>query len=466
MLSDDETVNRPAELIDALGSGRVFDGSSAAMTQLPDNSVALVVTSPPYFVGKEYELAITGDGGAKAQSVPATYFEFLELLHDVFRECVRVLEPGGRIAVNIANLGRKPYRSLSADVIQILQDRLGLLLRGEVIWEKSEASAGSCAWGSFAKASNPVLRDLTERVLIASKGRFQRAIAVKERRKLLLPHESTMTNDEFVDVTRDVWRIDAESATRVGHPAPFPIELPRRLIDLYTYRGDLVVDPFAGSGTTLVAAARAGRIGIGYDTDPHYAELARGRLAAEVQRMASLRELPNATALTFDDRQERYQARAVDEGKKVTDIARRVLTDAGFTVIAPRKRSSDLVDLECQIDNADGSARWWVDVAGGFTTSRPGLQRTDVAWKLLGRVNVVNAAPGDPVLVLTPSAPKRGSAGDRAIRAVGPRAIFDVIELYDPAGIERLRSYASSTSPSALPGFWTDAELGRAAAAG
>jgi DNA modification methylase len=466
VLSDDETVNRPAELIDALGAGQVFDGSSTAMSQLPDNSVALVVTSPPYFVGKEYELAVTGEGGATPQRVPATYFEFLEMLHDVFRECVRVLEPGGRIAVNIANLGRKPYRSLSADVIQILQDRLGLLLRGEVIWEKAETSAGSCAWGSFAKASNPVLRDMTERVVIASKGRFQRALAVKERRTLHLPHESTLTNDEFVEVTRDVWRIDAESATRIGHPAPFPIELPRRLIDLYTYRGDLVLDPFAGSGTTLVAAARADRIGIGYDTDPHYAELARSRLATEVQRVATLHDPSAAPATTFDDRQEQYQARAVHEGKKVTDVAARVLTEAGFTVNASRKRSSDLLDFECQVDNADRSARWWVDVVGAFTTSRPGLQRTDVVWKLLGRVNVVNAAPGDPVLVLTPSAPKRGSAGDRAIRAVGPRTIFDVIELYDPAGMERLRAYATGTSLSTLPGFWTEAELGKAAGTG
>jgi modification methylase len=185
------------------------------------------------------------------------------MLRSVFEECRRVLEPGGRIAVNVANLGRKPYRSLSADVISILQDDLGLLLRGEVIWEKSSASSGSCAWGSFAKASNPVLRDMTERVVIASKGRFSRAMSLKARRAQGLPWESTLANDEFVDVTRDVWRIDAESATRIGHPAPFPVELPRRLIDLYTYRGDLVVDPFVGSGTTVVAAVRTGRIGIG-----------------------------------------------------------------------------------------------------------------------------------------------------------------------------------------------------------
>ena len=281
-ISDDEQVNRPAELIELLGTGRLFEGNSADMAQLPDSSVALVVTSPPYFVGKEYELAVTGELGGDDR-IPGTYIEFLEMLHSVFAECVRVLEPGGRIAVNVANLGRKPYRSLSADVITILQDRLGLLVRGEVIWEKAATSSGSCAWGSFAKASNPVLRDMTERVIVASKGRFSRAVGAKDRERAALPHKSTLANDEFVDVTKDVWRIDAESATRVGHPAPFPVELPRRLIDLYTYEGDIVLDPFAGAGTTLVAAARTGRIGVGFDTDPEYIEIGAGPARARAR---------------------------------------------------------------------------------------------------------------------------------------------------------------------------------------
>ncbi|MGH1503424.1 MAG: DNA methyltransferase, partial [Acidimicrobiales bacterium] len=160
-ISDDDTVARPAELIERLGAGAAFCASSTEMADLPDNSVALVVTSPPYFVGKDYELEIS-------EGIPATYLDYLQMLRDVFAECARVLEPGGRIAVNVANLGRKPYRSLSADVIAILQDDLGLLLRGEVIWEKAATSSGSCAWGSFGKASNPVLRDMTERVIIAS----------------------------------------------------------------------------------------------------------------------------------------------------------------------------------------------------------------------------------------------------------------------------------------------------------
>ena len=118
------------------------------MPQVPTGSVALVVTSPPYFAGKQYELSLGVDG------VPATYFEYLQLLRDVFAECKRVLEPGGRIAVNVANLGRRPYRSLSGDVTTILQD-LGLLLRGEVIWWKGRAAGGSCAWGIVPASGEP-----------------------------------------------------------------------------------------------------------------------------------------------------------------------------------------------------------------------------------------------------------------------------------------------------------------------
>src|SRR5690606_34187835 len=123
-----------------------------------DKSVALVVTSPPYFVGKEYEDEVIRAALEREPigEVPGTYREYLQLLHDVFAECVRVLEPGGRIAVNVANLGRKPYRSLSSDVIRILED-LGLLLRGEVIWQKGKTTSASCAWGSFRSPANPVL---------------------------------------------------------------------------------------------------------------------------------------------------------------------------------------------------------------------------------------------------------------------------------------------------------------------
>ena len=202
-LSDDESVNA-CSIADSIVHGDARD-----MGTCEESSIALVVTSPPYFAGKEYEQAM-GEG-----HVPADYVEFLAMLRDVFSECKRVLEPGGRIAVNVANLGRKPYRSLAGDVTTILQDELAMLLRGEVVWVKAKGAAGSCAFGSYMKASNPVLRDLTERVVIASKGRFDRAIPAKERAVLGLPHESDITKEEFLASTLDVWEIRPERAKRL-----------------------------------------------------------------------------------------------------------------------------------------------------------------------------------------------------------------------------------------------------------
>ncbi len=182
---------------------RCVCGDARRMDDVEDDSVALVVTSPPYFAGKQYEEELDREG------VPGSYVEYLELLRDVFAECKRVLEPGGRIAVNVANLGRKPYRSLAADVMAILQDDLHLLPRGEIVWQKGEGASGSCAWGSFRSAANPVLRDVTERVVVASKGRFGRALSPKARRAAGLPHESTHRGG----------RLHGAHPRRLGHPA-------------------------------------------------------------------------------------------------------------------------------------------------------------------------------------------------------------------------------------------------------
>src|SRR5918996_671165 len=274
-LSDDDVVNPPG-VVD-----EIYVGDSRSMDRVRPASVALVVTSPPYFAGKQYEEELGKEG------IPASYAEYLRFLEDVFAECVRKLEPGGRIAVNVANLGRKPYRSLSADVVGILQDRLGLLLRGEVIWRKARGAGGNCAWGSFRSPANPVLRDLTERVVVASKGRFDRAVDRVRREREGLPHVATSTADEFMEATLDVWELAPESATRVGHPAPFPVELPQRFIELYTYAGDVVLDPFMGAGSKAVAAVHTGRHYLGYDTDPGYVEAARSRVTAERNRLAA-----------------------------------------------------------------------------------------------------------------------------------------------------------------------------------
>ncbi|HVE95197.1 MAG TPA: site-specific DNA-methyltransferase [Acidimicrobiales bacterium] len=412
-------------------------GDARSMTSLSDNSVALVVTSPPYFAGKQYEEELGRDG------VPSSYLEYLTLLRDVFAECKRVLEPGGRIAVNVANLGRRPYRSLASDVIRILQDDLGLLLRGEIVWQKGDGASGSCAWGSFRSPANPVLRDLTERVIVASKGRFDRARSAKQRRAEGLPHEATLTSDEFMAATLDVWEMNAESARRVNHPAPFPVELPRRLIDLYTYADDLVLDPFMGSGSTLVAASRARRRYVGYDLDASYCDIARERVALEGQPSADAKEVPDGAVLA---------------------IAERALGAAGFEITgrAAKQRGLGLA-VAFEVRNAFGVV-WYVDVAGSFTTARAGLDRTDAALRAVGRAHVLRETGRPPLMLLTPHVPKPGSDADRILRSAGPKTVFDVLELLSDEANVRLAAYAQMAGMTGpLPGFWYEKDIGATA---
>ena len=421
-LSDDETVPPPFAVTEPF-----VCGDSRAMTALPDGCVALVVTSPPYFAGKQYEEELTAD------HVPSSYVEFLAMLRDVFSECVRVLEPGGRIAVNVANLGRKPYRSLSADVIRILQDDLGLLLRGEVIWRKAVGATGSCAWGSYRSPTNPVLRDLTERVIIASKGRFDRARSAAVRAKENLPHVATIATDDFLSLTLDVWDIAPESAKRVGHPAPFPVELPEHLIRLYTYEHDLVLDPFLGSGTSMVAASRLGRRYIGYDLDPEYVAIARARVASEGMRTDDLEGV---------------------ESLGGAKLAEAVLRNAGFTIdmIGPRiARTGVRVDFRC----TDALGKDWLfKIVGAHTTHRAGMANVGAVWDTLGRLHAIrDHVDGAPVVLLTTRLPERKSEPARALRAAGPSAYFDVIDLLGDGDRERLARYGAGTR-TALPGWW------------
>ena len=437
-VSDDHEVPEPYEI-----SVPFVEGDARNMDTVLDNSVALVVTSPPYFAGKQYEEELEREG------IPSSYLEYLDMLRAVFAECARKLEPGGRIAVNVANLGRKPYRSLSADVIRILQDDLHLLLRGEVIWRKGEGAAGNCAWGSFRLAANPVLRDITERVIIASKGRFDRAKDRPGRERLGLPSQSTIDADEFMAATLDVWDIPPESARRVSHPAPFPVELPERLIRLYTYRGDLVLDPFMGSGSTLVAAARLDRRFVGYDLDPTYVDIARLRVRDEgdtapapVESAATTSEA-TASEPDVDNDSADFQARASREGKAAQALAEDLLNTTGFTIVAKnqRVRGTGVVINFIATDAAE--VEWYFDVSGAFTSTRGGLLRTDTVWKSLGRAQALARAGKSPIVFLTSHLPNKGSEGDIALRCALEDIVYDAIEMRSPAGYEKLRKYAA-----------------------
>lgn len=234
---------------------QIFTHSSEQMPELPDNSVHLMVTSPPYNVSKDYDENLSLN-------------EYLALLERVLTETKRVLVDGGRVCVNIANVGRKPYIPLTMYVNQIMLD-LGFLMRGEIIWDKSASSGVSMAWGSYKSASNPVLRDTHEYILVFSKGDFKRE---KKGKK------DSICKENFIQWSKSIWHFNAVSARKIGHPAPFPVELPKRLIEFYSFENDIILDPFMGSGTSAVAALQLGRKFVGYEINADYVSLANKRL--------------------------------------------------------------------------------------------------------------------------------------------------------------------------------------------
>lgn len=235
----------------------IYCHTSEAMEHVPDASVALAFTSPPYNAGKAYDADLDLEA-------------YLRLIGRVGAEVYRVLKPGGRYVVNIANLGRKPYIPLHA-YFYALHMEIGFQPAGEVIWQKGKGMSGNCAWGSWRSAKAPRLRDLHEYLLVFVKETFSR------------PDRgvSTISDQEFMAATLSIWEIPPESAKKVGHPAPFPVALAERVIRLFSYEGDVILDPFCGSGTTCLAARLNGRRYVGYDIDPEYCRLAEERLAQE-----------------------------------------------------------------------------------------------------------------------------------------------------------------------------------------
>ena len=235
-------------------------GSAEDMSMIPDNSLHLMITSPPYNVSKEYDEDLS-------------LKEYLEMLRKVFTETYRVLVNGGRACINVANLGRKPYIPLSDYISQIMIE-IGFNMRGEIIWNKAASASPSTAWGSWMSASNPILRDIHEYILVFSKGDYKRDRKKTEKEI----KQNTISKEEFMEWTKSIWTFNAESARRVGHPAPFPIDLPYRLIQLYSFTTDIILDPFMGSGTTAIAALKSIRNYIGFEISKDYIELSNKRV--------------------------------------------------------------------------------------------------------------------------------------------------------------------------------------------
>ena len=234
---------------------KIILGNSEKMNEIPDNTVHLMVTSPPYNVTKDYDEDLHLN-------------DYLKLLKNVFSDTYRVLVNGGRACINIANIGRKPYIPLSDYISQMMLD-IGYLMRGEIIWNKGAGAGVSMAWGSWQSAANPVLRDVHEYILVFSKGNYQRINNGKE---------NTITKEQFMEWTKSIWTMNPESAKKVNHPAPFPEELPYRLIQLFTFKGDIILDPFIGSGTTAVSSIKSNRNFIGYEINKQYKLIADTRI--------------------------------------------------------------------------------------------------------------------------------------------------------------------------------------------
>ena len=234
----------------------VINGNATCLP-IRNNSISLIITSPPYNCGMSYQTH-------NDNMVEEDYFDMLQR---VWVECCRVLVPGGRICVNIAHgIGRNPYVPVGSYISIQLHQEFEML--GTIIWDKGLRKL--CSWGSFLRPSSPSIRDSTELILVAKKpGDF------------VVPFigpSPLLDTETFLELTRDLWVMQPTTQARSGHPAAFPVSLPERLIRLYAYPGAVVLDPFAGSGTTGQAAKNLGLSAVLVDIDKSYCELMQSNL--------------------------------------------------------------------------------------------------------------------------------------------------------------------------------------------
>jgi len=234
----------------------IFCKSSETMVELPDNSIHLMITSTPY-------------NGTKGSDGDFDLLTCLKSLKSVWAEVYRVLVPGGRACINVANRRKTPYIPLHNHICRDMTD-IGFLMRGEIIWNKTSIGSQTGDSRMHLSVANPVLRNIHEYILVFSKDSFTRLRKNKE---------NTIRKDQFLRWSKSVWTIPSVAKSGIGRSGSFPEHLAYRLIQLYSFKGDVVLDPFAGIGGTWVAAIKSDRYYVGYDKDQENVQLAKRLIA-------------------------------------------------------------------------------------------------------------------------------------------------------------------------------------------
>lgn len=268
---------------------RIVCGDSTNMADVVDESVQLIVTSPPYYDLKSY---VGAEDESQQIGSPKTFDAYVTQLNEVWSECIRVLAPDGKIAINImpillsgkeTGIGRRSARTMLTEIEQFM-DSTGIMFTFALfIWDKRKIVRFS-SFGSYPYPPNIFATMPYEWIIVFSKIGKRPPVSkeVKEKSKLTVKEWQTWA-------VNSIWEMNPAKATTEGHPAPFPEELPFRLIKLFSFAGDMVLDPFMGSGTTLLAAKKLGRSSIGYEISPEYAAIAEKKIQGPPQENLGLK---------------------------------------------------------------------------------------------------------------------------------------------------------------------------------
>lgn len=242
---------------------RIILSDTLTTRQIPDKSIDLIVTSPPYNLDISYKSMDDG--------VP--YDDYLKFTKRWLKKCLAMVKDDGRLCLNIPlDKNKGGHQSVGADITRIAKEA-GWNYHSTIIWNEGNISKSS-AWGSWLSASAPYVIAPVELIVVLYKNKWKKSSGSKQ---------SDITREEFMDWTCGVWTFSGEKKSKIGHPTPFPVELPRRCIKLFSFVGDTVLDPFMGSGSTLVAARQNNRTGIGIDIEEDYCKIAMDRILKETK---------------------------------------------------------------------------------------------------------------------------------------------------------------------------------------